>query len=162
MTTDANDAAILAWLDQEDRHVTDTIRKHGCFLQYVYGEGEQPPFAYTVGLFGIGHPELIMFGLDARRSARALNHFFDHVRSGSDLTPGEVSWPWGDTVGFLVEEFPEPGATLLSANRHYQRPPEASVPAYQLTWSMDGFFPGDEGYPLPPTVQPRPGTFRLF
>lgn len=160
MTSDANDAAILAWLDQEDRLVTETIRRHGCFVQYVFGEGADPPFAYTVGLFGIGHPELIVFGLDAGRSARVLNHFFDHVRAGADLTPGEVVWPWGDTVGFLVETFPDPGSTLFGANRHYQRPAEASVPAYQLTWSMEGCFPGEPGYPLPPTVQPRPGTFR--
>ena len=160
MTSDVNHAAIQAWLDQEDRLVVDTIRKHGCFVQYVFGEGDEPPFAYTVGLFGIGHPELIIFGLDAHRSARALNHFFDQVRAGSDLTPGEVVKPWDDPVAFLVEQFPDPGATLHSANRHYQRPPEFSVPAYQLSWSIDGFFPGDDGYPLPPTVQPRPGTFR--
>lgn len=162
MTENLNDAAIVAWLDQEDRLVTDTIRRRGCFVERVFGEGDQPPFAYTVGLFGIGHPELIIFGLDAGRSAQALHHFFDQVRAGSDLMPGEVLAPWGDQASFLVEEFPDPGFTLLSANRHYQRPPEASVPAYQLTWSVDDRFPGDEGYPLSSTVQPRPGTFRLL
>jgi len=160
MTNDENDAAILAWLDQEDRYVTDTIRKHGCYLEYVSGDGWDPSFAYTVGLFGLGHPELIVFGMGMRGAASTLNYFFDQVRSGNDLTPGEVLRPAAANMAFRVEDFPEPGATLFSANRHYQRPREASVPAYQLTWSADGFFPGEPGYPLDPAVQPRPGTFR--
>lgn len=160
MTDHEGNAAILAWLDQEDRHVIEIIRKHGCYLQYVFGEGPHPSFAYTVGLFGIGHPELIVFGMDTRGAATTLNYFFDQIRGGNDLTPGEVLSPTGSEVKFWVEDFPEPGATLFAANRHYQRPMEASVPAYQLSWSADGFFPGEVGYPLDPAVQPRPGTFR--
>ena len=140
MAHDASAAAILAWLDQEDRHVTEIIRRHGCFLQYVLADEGQPPFTYTVGLFGLGHPELIVFGLDARSSASVLNTFYDRVRNGSDLTPGEVVTPWGGSVAFLVEEFPDAGSTLLAANRHYQRPAEASVPAYRLNWTLDGGF----------------------
>lgn len=135
MYSDATDAAILAWLDQEDRFVTETIRKHGCFIEYVYAEGDDPSFAYTVGLFGIGHPELIVFGFDPGSSAKVLNHFFAQVKDGSDLMPGEMLRPWGDHVTFLVEQVLDPGSVVLSANRHYRRPPEASVPALQLTWS---------------------------
>lgn len=162
MNIHESDAAILAWLDQEDRHVIEIIRKHGCYLQYVPRDGTDPSFAYTVGLFGIGHPELIVFGRDPHWSAATLNYFFDQVRIGSDLTPGQILSPPGTGVKFLVEDFPEPGATLFGANRHYQRPSEASVPAYQLTWSADGFFPGEPGYPLDPANQPRPGTFRAL
>jgi hypothetical protein len=160
MTDDMNDVAILAWLDQEDRFVTETIRQHGCFLQCVLGDRTHPTFTYTVGLFGIGHPELIVFGVDGTQAARALNTFYDRVRANQDLTPGDVVRPWDEPVAFLVEEFRDPAATLVAANRHYRRPPYASVPAYQLTWSVDGFFPGEPGYPLAATVQPRPGTFR--
>ena len=47
------------------------------------------------------------------------------------------------------------------ANRHYQRPREASVPVLQLTWDdRNGRFPWEDGYSVPVTVQPRPGTFR--
>lgn len=161
MIDDMNDPAVLAWLDQEDRHVAETIRQHGCFLQCVPGDREHPTVTYTVGLFGIGHPELIIFGVGAPSAARALNTFYERVRGGQDLTPGEIVRPWDEPVAFLVEEFPDPGATLFAANRHYQRPPFASVPAYQLTWSVDGFFPGEPGYPLADNVQPRPGTFRF-
>jgi len=147
------------WLDQEDRRVTDAIRQYGCFIQGVLGDGERPPFAYTVGLFGIGHPELIVFGLDHGDAATMLNWFFAHIKAGHDLMPGELVEPPLTTTRFLVEEFPNPGDALFAANRHYQRPAVASVPAYQLTWDVDGAFPWEPGYPYPPTQQPRPGNY---
>ncbi len=33
-----------------------------------------------------------------------------------------------------MEELPNPGEVLFVANRHYDRPAELSVPAFQLTW----------------------------
>lgn len=146
-----------AWLDQEDRHVIETIRRHGCYLQAVLGECSSPPFAYTVGLFGLGHPELIVFGLGTRSAAQALNWFFARVREGSDLMPGEIIRPEEAAPRFLVEPFPNPAEFLFAANRHYQRPDEATVPAYQLTWDVNGAFPGEPGYPNPAWWQPRPG-----
>ena len=64
-------------------------------------------------------------------------------------------------AGLTVEELPSPGEVLLAANRHYQRPPEASVEAYQLTYDdLAGCFPWDPGYANAPDIQPRPGTWR--
>ena len=37
--------------------------------------------------------------------------------------------------GLVVEELPNPGEVVLGANRFYERPPEYSVPAYQLAWA---------------------------
>lgn len=148
-----------AWLDQEGRHVTEIVRLHGCFIQAIHGDGGLPPFAYTVGLFGLGHPELIVFGLDIDSAGHTLNWFFDRIRSGSDLTPGEVVRPSGSDTRFLVEEFPDPGAAVYSANRFYQRPREASVPVYQLTWDANGAFPWEFGYPYSAALQPRPGQY---
>jgi hypothetical protein len=153
------EAQLIAWNDQEDRRVAALIRKYGCFIQAVAGEGRIPPFAYTVGLFGLGHPELIVFGLDNESAGGTLNWFFDRIGSGTDLTPGEIVRPPGARIRFLVEEFPDPGAALYAANRHYQRPREASVPADQLTWDVDGAFPWEPGYPYPDWLQPRPGDY---
>ena len=36
----ALDAATQAWLDQEDRHTVETIRKYGTYIQYVGGAGQ--------------------------------------------------------------------------------------------------------------------------
>ncbi|HSK33681.1 MAG TPA: DUF4262 domain-containing protein [Propionicimonas sp.] len=159
MKEPTTDAELTDWNDQEDRRVTELVRRHGCFIQDVAGEGRQPPIAYTVGLFGLSHPELIVFGLDNESAGGTLNWFFGRIRAGADLTPGEIVEPPGSGVRFLVEDFPDPGAALYAANRHYQRPREVSVPAYQLTWDADGAFPWEPGYPCPGWLQPRPGFF---
>ncbi|WP_218852278.1 DUF4262 domain-containing protein [Spelaeicoccus albus] len=150
-------AQLTAWHDQEDRHVSLTIRKHGCFVQSVLGEATRPPFAYTVGLFGMGHPELIIFGLDHESACHTLNWFFERIRGGTNLSPGEIVKPADEAPRFLVETFPDPADFLFAANRHYRRSDDASVPAYQLTWDVDGKFSWDPGYPYPDWLQPRPG-----
>lgn len=160
------DLATQDWLDQKDRHVAETIRRHGCYIQYVTGctcgDCDEPtPFAYTIGLFGLGHPELLVFGTDPHTAAGLLNALFARVGAGSDLTPGEiVTFPdWPHRV--LVEECPNPGEIAFSANRHYRRPDAASVPVLQLTWDdRHGRFPWEAGYSVPAGVQPRPGAFR--
>lgn len=117
------------------------------------------PFGYTTGLHGMGHPELLVFGLSSGDSSRALNEFAHQIAHGNDLTPGEVLELSGWTT-FLVEQLPNPGEILLAANDYYDRPPGHPVAALQLTWADDaGKFPWNAGYAYPPSWQPRPGTF---
>lgn len=158
-----SDPQTTAWLDQEDAHLTQTIRAHRWAVQYV-GAGDdpgEPSFGYTVGLFGLGHPELVIVGLGPDNTHGILQRVATMVAGGRNLVPGEMlTWP--DRGGRLVvEEVPNAGEILFVANRHYRRPDEHSVPAYQLTWDHpDGRFPWDEGYGCGPECQPRPGTWR--
>src|SRR5690606_11849679 len=82
----------LAWLDQDDARTTRTIREHAVALTYVGAEpAEQATsFAYTTGLFGLGHPELLVLGLDSHTAGALLNEVSRQVREGRDLVPGEV------------------------------------------------------------------------
>lgn len=153
----------IAWLDQEHRRTADTIRQHGVAIEFVFGDAarRQPSFAYSIGLFGLGHPEVIVFGLSDRKAGAFINEVARRVRGGSDLVIGEIAefaaWPHR----VLVEEVPNPGEILFSANGFYDRPPFASVPALQLTYDdVDGRFPGQQGYRRPEWLQPRPGAFR--
>jgi hypothetical protein len=153
---------IQAWLDQEDQHIAQTIRKHGQFIQLVMGDPDErlASFAYTVGLFGLGHPELVVLSVDGGTACGLLNHLGDRIRAGENLVPGSLlsfeDWPHR----VVVEELPNPGHIVFSANRHYQRPDEASVPAYQLTYDdLQGRFPWDPGYSNEAYLQPRPGTW---
>jgi len=60
-----HDPQTTAWLDQEDARLAQVIRAHRWAVQYV-GEGDEPgepAFGYTIGLFGLGHPELVVVGL---------------------------------------------------------------------------------------------------
>ncbi len=121
---------------------------------------DEPPFAYTVGLFGLGHPELLVFGLDMHDSQGLLNTVGDQIREGGDVIPGIEfgvgAWP----RKVVAEEVPNPGDIVFSANRFYQRPDEFSVPVLQLTYSDEnGLYPWDDGFGDPVT-QPRPGTFK--
>jgi hypothetical protein len=159
MTTDPQ---ITAWLDQEDAHTAQIIRAHGWAVQHV-GPGDepgQPAFGYTIGLFGLGHPELVVVGLGCENTHATLQRVAGMVRAGRDLVPGELL-TFDDWAGRLVpEECPNPGDVVLGANRFYLRPTEHSVPALQLAWThRDGTFPWDPDYPCGPECQPRPGTW---
>ena len=160
MTTDPQ---TLAWLDQEDAHLAQTIRTHRWAVQYVAGgdDSAEPPFGYTVGLFGMGHPELVVVGLGYGLAGEMLNTVGAMVRDGDQLVPGQVLEDDDGTPVITVEALPNPGDVLFSANRFYGRPDEFSVPAFQLTWALDGgIFPWDEDYPCEPDCQPRPGTWQ--
>lgn len=158
MTTDPQ---TTAWLDQEDAHLAQVIRARRWAVQYV-GEGDapdEPPFAYTIGLFGLGHPELVVVGLDHRSAHELLEYAAGLVVSGRDLLPGELL-PWHEHAKVIAEVLPNPGDVVLGANRFYERPPEYSVPALQLTWSAaGGAFPWDDEWPWEPDRQPRPGAW---
>ena len=169
--------ALQAWLDQEDRHTAQVIRTHGTYIQYVGGDrcgccdalGAPTPepepwhaaFAYTVGLFGIGHPELTIVGVDPGTASAVLNEVSACIRAGRDLMPGELLTFDEWTHRIIVEVVPNPGDIAFAANRFYQRPDEHSVPLLQLTYDdRAGLFPWDAGYADPEWVQPRPGTWR--
>jgi hypothetical protein len=158
-----SDPLITAWLDQEDAHLAQVVRAHRWAVQYV-GEGDdpdEPAFGYTIGLFGLGHPELVVVGLGPDSAHGILQAVASLVADGRDLVPGEVvTWPDG-RAPLVAETCPNPGEVVLGANRFYQRPPEYSVPALQLAWQhREGLFPWEPGYPCGPECQPRPGTWR--
>jgi hypothetical protein len=94
---------LLAWLDQDDARITSIVRRFGWFVQYVGGDCDcpdcdgsarsdefRPPFAYTVGLFGLGHPELLVFGLEPQSATGVLNDLGGRIRAGTELMPGEI------------------------------------------------------------------------
>jgi len=159
-----------AWNDQEQAHIAETIRHSGWAIRYIGGDTcsrpgcdsppeDQPPFAYTIGLFGLGHPELLMVGTDPATAAGVLNTLGERIREGETLIPGLIitfdDWPHR----IIPEPVPNAGDTVLGANSFYQRPAEHSVPVLQLTYDdTQGRFPWDNGYAAP-ELQPRPGTF---
>ncbi len=157
------DPQTTAWLDQEDARLAQIVRAHRWAVQYV-GAGEEPgepAFGYTIGLFGLGHPELVVVGLGGDPTHAMLDRVAGLVADGRDLVPGELLTREGWDGQLVVEILPNPGEVVLGANRFYARPPEYSVPAYQLTWPhRDGQFPWDPGYPCGPECQPRPGTWQ--
>jgi len=164
-------AGIQAWWDQEDARIKTVIRRHGWAIEYIGGgccsvpgcdggDDDGPPFAYTVGIFGLGHPELLVFGLDPGATARLLNSLGDRIRADESLIPGQLVGVEGWNRRVVPEEVPNPGEIVFTANRFYERPSEFSVPVFQLSYDDDaGRFPWEPGF-ADPKSQPRPGSFR--
>ena len=166
------DARTQAWIDQDDANTVAIIRRHGWMIQYVGGgicnvpgcdaheDPEQPSFAYTVGMFGLGHAEFLVFDLRPGDASVVLNDLGERVRSGETLIPGQLVTSEGWNHKVVLEEVPNPGEIVFSANRFYQRPGEFSVPVLQVNYDDEqGKFPWDDGYDPAAGCQPRPGTF---
>ncbi|HEX7835794.1 MAG TPA: DUF4262 domain-containing protein, partial [Pseudolysinimonas sp.] len=104
--------------------ITETIRDHGVFIQFVGGDSESlsTSFAYTVGLFGAGHPELLILGVPPGTASGVLNDVARRVREGRVLIPGELLTfdAWRHRV--TVESLPNSAAILFAANDFYRRP----------------------------------------
>ena len=86
------DPQTQAWLDQEDAHLAQLIRAHRWAVQYV-GAGEEPDepgFGYTIGLFGLGHPELVVVGLGADRAHAVLDRVGGLVAEGHTIPVARV------------------------------------------------------------------------
>ena len=133
----------------------------GCCVPRCSGGDDDggPAFGYTVGLFGLGHPELVIAGTDADTAGGVLNDLAARSRKGANLVPGELitfdDWPHR----IVPEKLPNPGEILFAANRFYARPRWSSVPALQLSYDdTAGRFPWEEDY-VAPDKQPRPGTW---
>ena len=59
--------------DEHEAWQRATIRRYGWALQAVLADDESPPFVYTVGLTGFGHPELILFATTQATAAMPAN-----------------------------------------------------------------------------------------
>ncbi len=162
---------LAAFLDQQSARRADHIRRYGVSIQLIGGgECSKPgccapasarPFAYTVGLFGIGHPELVIVGLDNVEAGRALNAAARVVFAGGRIMPGLEMTFSGWSRRIVAEEIPNPGDIVYNANEHYGHPPEFSVPALQLSYpDKRGRFPSDPSYAGSRRRQPRPGEWR--
>lgn len=161
------------WLDQEDAWMRETVRRHGWAVQAVLGEGcwgsascqcglprgGAPPFAYTVGLYGFGHPELLVYGLPDGDACWVLNNLAERVRQGQRFAPGRV-YPLDDSprqVHLFAFHDDGPVPVLISAQRFYDRSRADPVPALQCVWNDGrGRFPWEPGYDLPAGLQPLP------
>jgi hypothetical protein len=125
----------------------ETIRHHGWALQAVPGdEDDGPPFVYTVGLSGFGHPELILFATPEGTATTVLNDLGELVRAGRTLRPGEQVLLRSGAVHLLT--FPESADWLFAANELYGLPDGPAVPALLVV-------PADELGPTPEEDAPR-------
>lgn len=71
-------------------HIHGVIHRYGWFIQYVQHRKMGRSWGYTIGLSdGFDHPELVVAGLDMKRSTALLNAAGEKVRQGKRLAPTE-------------------------------------------------------------------------
>ncbi len=114
------------------------ILEHGFTITMVEPDGPaNPPFAYTVGLSRVDHPEIICFNMCPACAERALTPL---ARAVLDLDVrlsegAEVDHYFGpEATGAQLLEFPDSSTHLFDANNFYRRAGGPPVPALQLLW----------------------------
>jgi hypothetical protein len=131
-------------------HLLDHIAEAGVTVQHITGDDTHPSYTHTVGLTTIGHPELVVTGLEPEDAGPLLNTLgHDIACHGVRPALGRYRFP-----GF--EDVPEvPEFWLLPLYRVRRRLWTAvdlyggRVDGWQLVWpDEEGRFPWDDGYHL--------------
>lgn len=123
-------------------HVGRTIATNGWAVQAVERDRLRPPFSYTVGLTAYGKPELVVTGMQARRSAELLNDVASHVLHAPEPEPGEqIPLIGGPLIEFVEVEVPQ--AHLFLVAEFFDDPGRA----LQVVHADDrGHWPWEVGY----------------
>ncbi len=125
-------------------NVRRDIECHGCSVVFV-GD-EDPPFAYTVGLWERHrHAELIIFGLPGQVMANILNAVARKVDEGASFSLPAYLPDVGGKFGIKMVPLHEAALSRYFgfALGYYEGP----FPAVQVIWPDGaGVFPDDPGY----------------
>jgi hypothetical protein len=156
--------ALQQWEDQESARLRENIRRYGWALQGVLGDDrkQDPGFSYTAGLWGFGHPERVVFGLDHRHAGRLLNEVGEQIRAGLTLVASEGVYASSMHPSHRLRVFPVPNpeSLILVAQEQYRTDGGLVVPAVQLVYAdLNGAYPWEPRYRYPRWLQPMPGTF---
>lgn len=132
----------------------EKIKEHGWVIQGVFGDKDEPPFAYTVGLAGRGLPELIVSGLPMGAAQPVLNDLarravdgiarLEHGARFTDLLANEVPMR---LIGTDYEAAKAETGVARNVQIIQTGDPHAEIEVLQLLWpDKEGRWPGDEGF----------------
>ena len=131
------------------QRIESIVDEHGVCVQFV-GPGEtEPPFAYTVGLYLVDHPEFVIVDLPLELSHALLNDLaFAVLRSSMRFSRGDrvhrlIGNGFVELIGVA-----DPDAILGAAYEHRQRSQvgqdESEIPALQAVFAdAAGLWPWD-------------------
>lgn len=150
--------------DDMDRRTIDAVLEHGWQVILVASDvdcshpehqehstddhgGHGPAFAYTLGLgHRVGHPELLMSGLDHRVMHHALNELARRIMKGRRLAPGDALEDVLAGVPVAVEQVADDALreTVAWSGWFHRRKPEALA----IVWpDKEGVFAWQPGAP---------------
>jgi len=144
-----------------DRKITKDVNTYGWHVVKVMPQGDDPGWAYSVGMFRtLEHPEILIFGLPDTSMHAIINHVGERVREGAKFADGVED---GDTLdGYrcvfkAVDKFWYPW--IFGYGRWFYGDDE--FPALQLIWpDKQSHYPWDSEYrkdliPLQPLLYER-------
>jgi hypothetical protein len=127
----------MEW-SEADAKIFDDVQQYGWHVMIV---ADQPPFAYTIGLYArFKRPELVVFGLRTEDLHAVCNAYGEQVKKGEEPTP--EAYLQAKAVLLPVSER-HVDAYLGTAQWFYRG---QGFPAVQLAWAdPSGHFPWEEG-----------------
>lgn len=132
------------------------IDEHGWAVRSVMGgpeEGDDVEFAYTVGLSGLRHPEVIILGMPSEHALTFLNMIGDEVWRGGRFEHGTVTGQFTSDSAPVVFLHAQATDRLTAVAEVFGR-----VEALQMVWpDTTGRLPWQNGYRNPPEAQPLLG-----
>ena len=139
-------------LDVHEQKVVDDIREYGCHVTYVFEEGDDPAFTFSIGFpVTIGQSEVIIFGLKREVMHSMVNEIRRQCADGLVLHDGV-------RIDGLIEGYQCVARHLIDAGAikehfgwaiwyHRSQMRKELAEAYQIVWpgALDGLYPWDEG-----------------
>ena len=136
------------------RDLRQVIDRFGWAVLHGGGSApDDPRWSHTVGLTGLGHPEVIVVGLPFEAGETYLNLTGEAVRAGARFTPGTRTTALTDADSPVIFLHAEDTGRLSVVEQYY-----GSVDALQLVWpDSTGALPWEAGHRNPPHAQPLLG-----
>lgn len=133
------------------KNMDDHIARYGVAIQGVFGTDDNTPaFAYTIGNYQKGMPELFMAGLGVESLQVILNDATKLMQDGSLRVADRETTPVlakGYETAFRLVEPSLVEHELNIMQRYCERKGIAMPPVYQLVWPDPGhLFPWDQGF----------------
>lgn len=76
-------------MNAREQKALDDVAQHGCHILHVVGEGDLPPFSYSIGIHRTCKaPELILVGLEQPISHWIVNEYSRRVQQGERFLVG--------------------------------------------------------------------------
>jgi hypothetical protein len=127
--------------------VAATVGEYGWAISGSHGDGQAPPWAYSVGVWlTCQGPELVLCGLPLESAAGVINAISTRIADGADISAGAVLEDVCPAPLAIrpVEASWRSGGLLATSDTFYGM---VRPPYLQVVWSdTDGRFPWDAGF----------------
>ena len=124
------------------------IEAHRVHIAYIESDGYNPSFGYSIGLYkGLGHPELIIIGLDYASTVSIINIAKEEIEKGIKFMEGVNYHAFlNDYPVQFIEVKPEYYPDYLGYAQWYNNR-SINFPTLQVVWPDNaGIFPWDLGF----------------